>query len=147
VWEAHCIDAWVLAFAHVGGSPAPDNRQLVCIAPFVWHRRQLHRFQPGKGGKRTPYGGTLSLGIKRGTLVRHPKWGQATVGGTMQGRLSLHHPQTNKRLTQSAQVSECRVIKLLRWRTRLVPLRSTLEKGTPASSPCLEGQGYPQAGV
>ena len=147
VSEAHCIDAWVLAFAHVGGSPTPDNRQLVCIVPFVWHRRQLHRFQPGKGGKRTPYGGTLSLGIKRGTLVRHPKWGQATVGGTMQGRLSLHHPQTNKRLTQSAQVSECRVIKLLRWRTRLVPLRSTLEKGTPASSPCLEGQGYPQAGV
>jgi RRXRR protein len=147
VWEAHCIDAWVLAFAHVGGSPAPDNRQLVCIAPFVWHRRQLHRFQPGKGGKRTPYGGTLSLGIKRGTLVRHPKWGKATVGGTMQGRLSLHHPETNKRLTQSAKVSECRVIKLLRWRTRLVPLRSTLGKGTPASSPCLEGQGYPQAEV
>ena len=147
VWEAHCIDAWVLAFAHVGGSPAPDNRQLVCMTPFVWHRRQLHRFQPGKGGKRTPYGGTLSLGIKRGTLVRHPKWGKATVGGTMQGRLSLHHPETNKRLTQSAKVSECRVIKLLRWRTRLVPLRSTLGKGTPASSPCLEGQGYPQAKV
>jgi len=147
VWEAHCIDAWVLAFAHVGGSPAPDNRQLVCMTPFVWHRRQLHRFQPGKGGKRTPYGGTLSLGIKRGTLVRHPKWGKATVGGTMQGRLSLHHPETNKRLTQSAKVSECRVIKLLRWRTRLVPLRSTLGKGRPASSPCLEGQGYPQAEV
>jgi len=134
VWEAHCIDAWVLAFAHVGGSPAPDNRQLVCIAPFVWHRRQLHRFQPGKGGKRTPYGGTLSLGIKRGTLVRHPKWGKATVGGTMQGRLSLHHPETNKRLTQLAKVSECQVIKLLRWRTRFVPLHSSPEKGTPASS-------------
>ena len=147
VWEAHCIDAWVLAWSHVGGSALPDNKQLVCMAPFVWHRRQLHRFQPGKGGKRTPYGGTLSLGIKRGTLVSHPRWGKATVGGTMQGRLSLHHPQTNKRLTQAAKVSECRVIKLLRWRTRLVPLSSTLGKGTPASFPCLEGQGSPQAEV
>jgi hypothetical protein len=145
VWEAHCVDAWILARTHVGGSSALDNKQLVCIAPFVWHRRQLHRFQPGKGGKRTPYGGTLSLGIKRGTLVSHPKWGKATIGGTMQGRLSLHHPQTNKRLTQTAKSSECRVIKLLRWRMRLLPFRSTLKKGRPASSPCLEGQGYPQA--
>ncbi len=147
IWEAHCVDAWVLAFTHVGGRSAPDNKRLVCIAPFVWHRRQLHRFQPGKGGKRITYGGTLSLGIKRGTLVSHPKWGKVTVGGTMQGRLSLHHLETNKRLTQSAKVSECRVIKLLRWRTRLIPLRSTLVKGTPASSPCLEGQGFPQAEV
>jgi RRXRR protein len=147
IWEAHCVDAWVLAFTRVGGRSAPDNKRLVCIAPFVWHRRQLHRFQPGKGGKRITYGGTLSLGIKRGTLVSHPKWGKVTVGGTMQGRLSLHHPETNKRLTQAAKVSECRVIKLLRWRTRLIPLRSTLVKGTPASSPCLEGQGFPQAEV
>ncbi len=65
----------------------------------------------------------------------------------MQGRISLHHPQTNKRLTQSAKVSQCRVIKPLRWRTRLLPLRSTPGKGTLASSPCLEGQGYPQAEV
>ena len=146
-WEAHCVDAWVLAWSIVGGALAPDNRRLVCVAPFVWHRRQLHRFQPGKGGRRMPYGGTLSLGIKRGTLVKHPKWGKATVGGTMAGRLSLHHPETNKRLTQSAKVGECRVVKLLRWRTRLVPLRSTPRKGTPASSPCLEGQGSPQTEV
>ena len=147
VWEAHCIDAWALAYSVVCGSTLPDNKQLVCIAPFVWHRRHLHRFQPGKGGKRTPYGGTLSLGIKRGTLVRHPKWGKATVGGTMHGRLSLHHPETNKRLTQLAKVGECQVIKLLRWRTRLVPTHPSPEKGTPASSPCLKGQGYPQAEV
>jgi hypothetical protein len=146
VWEAHAIDAWVLAWSVVGGSPAPDNKRLVCITPFRWHRRQLHRFQPGKGGERTPYGGTLSLGIKRGTLVRHPKWGKATVGGTTHGRLSLHHPETNQRLTRSAKGTDCTLIKLLRWRTRLVPL-SAPEKGMSVSSPCLEGQGYPQEGV
>ncbi len=122
VWEAHCIDAWVLAASAIGGKTAPDNRRLVCIAPFVWHHRQLHRFQPEKGGKRKPYGGTRSQGIKRGTLVKHPQWGKATIGGTMAGKVSLHDPQTNKRLTQTANVTDCQPVKLLRWRTRLVPL-------------------------
>jgi hypothetical protein len=122
IWEAHCIDSWVLASNTVGGRTVPENKRLVCIAPFVWHHRQLHRFQPEKGGKRKPYGGTLSQGIKRGTLVKHPKWGKATVGGTMDGKLSLHDPHTNKRLTQTAKVTDCQPIKLLRWRTRLVPL-------------------------
>jgi len=121
VWAAHCVDAWVLAYSAVGGRTSPDNTYLVCVAPFTWHHRQLHRFQPEKGGKRKPYGGTLSQGIKRGTLVTHPKWGKATVGGTMDGKLSLHEPQTNRRLTQSARVADCRLIKLLRWRVRLIP--------------------------
>jgi len=122
VWEAHCIDAWVLAYSAVGGRRTPDNRRLVCLAPLNWHHRQLHRFEPEKGGRRKPYGGTLSQGIKRGTLVKHPTWGKAYIGGTMDGRLSLHDPETGKRLTQSAKVAECRLIKLVRWKTRLAPL-------------------------
>lgn len=144
VWEAHCVDAFVLAYSAVGGQTAPDNRRLVCIAPFIWHRRQLHRFQPEKGGKRKPYGGTLSQGMKRGTLVRHSKWGKATVGGTMDGRVSLHHPETNKRLTQTAKVSNCTVVKLLRWRTRLVPLHPDPKKGR-RSHPLVTTQGIPKA--
>jgi len=125
VWEAHCVDAWILAHSAVGGRKSPDNRRLVCVAPLNWHHRQLHRFEPEKRGKRKPYGGTRSLGIKRGTLVKHPKWGKTYVGGTMDGKLSLHDPQTGKRLTQSANVADCRLIKLLRWKTRLVPLFPT----------------------
>jgi hypothetical protein len=125
VWEAHCVDAWVLAHSAVGGEPKPDTTRLVCISPLNWHHRQLHRFEPEKRGKRKSYGGTLSLGIKRGTLVKHPKWGKAYVGGSMDGRLSLHNPQTGKRLTQAANVAECRPMKLLRWKTRLVPLFPT----------------------
>jgi hypothetical protein len=92
----------------------------LCIMPFTWHHRQLHRFQPEKEGKRKPYGGTLSQGIKRGTLVKHPKWGKVTVGGTRDGKLSLHDPETNKRLTQTARVVDCKLIKVLRWRVRLM---------------------------
>ncbi len=121
VWEAHCVDAWVLAHSAVGGESKPETTRLVCISPLTWHHRQLHRFEPEKRGKRKPYGGTLSLGIKRGTLVKHPKWGKAYVGGTMDGKLSLHDLQTGKRLTQLAKVADCRLIKLVRWKTRLVP--------------------------
>ena len=125
VWNAHCVDAWVLAHSGVGGSSTPGNVRLMCLVPLVWHRRQLHRLQAARGGKRKPYGGTLSQGIKRGTLVKHPKWGKTYVGGMLDGRVSLHDRHTGKRLTQRAKVTACRVIKLLRWKTRLVPFSST----------------------
>src|SRR5258708_4566625 len=128
VWEAHCVDAWCLAYSSVGGNTAPDNRQLVCIAPLNWHHRQLHRFRPEKGGKRKPYGGTLSLGMKRGTLVKHPRWGEAYVGGSTESKLSLHDPLTRKRLTQGAKPTDCTRVKLLRWKTRLIPLVPTRQR-------------------
>ncbi len=110
----------MLAYSAVEGRKSPDNTRLVCVVPFAWHHRQLHRFQPEQGGKRKSYGGTLSQGIKRGTLVKHPKCGKAIVGGTRDGKLSLHDPETNKRLTQTARVADCKLIKVLRWRVRLV---------------------------
>jgi RRXRR protein len=122
VWEAHCVDGWVLAYSGIGGKTQPDNVEIVCLASLNWHHRQLHRFQPEKKGKRKPYGGTLSQAIKRGTLVKHPIWGKAYVGGTKDGKLSLHDASTGKRLTQTAKVADCTQIKLLRWRTRFVPL-------------------------
>jgi hypothetical protein len=122
VWEAHCVDAWVLAYSTMGGHTTPDNTQLLCITPLAWHHRQLHRLEPAKGGKRKPYGGTLSLGLKRGTLVNHPTYGKAYIGGTMDGKLSLYAPATGKRLTQIAKLTDCHPIKLLRWRVAAPPI-------------------------
>ena len=122
VWSAHCVDAWCLAYAQVGGHTTPDDTRLLCVTPLEWHRRQLHRLEPAKGGKRAPYGGTLSLGLKRGTLVRHQSLGLAYVGGTMGGKLSLHALQSGKRLTQGAKLADCHPIKLLRWRALLLPV-------------------------
>ena len=134
VWSAHCVDAWCLAYARVGGRMTPDNTRLLCVTPLQWHHRQLHRFEAAKGGKRTPYGGTLSLGFKRGTLVKHSTYGLAYVGGTMGGKLSLHEPQSGKRLTQGAKLADCHCIKLLRWRTRLLPPGSLDGDAAPTRS-------------
>ena len=82
-FAAHCVDSWAIAWDIVGGNEAPDNRGLLCIQPISLHRRQLHRLQPQKGGERLSYCGTSCHGFKRGSLIRHAKWGLTYVGGVL----------------------------------------------------------------
>jgi hypothetical protein len=157
---SHAVDAWVLA-ASVSGAAMPSCQRLWYVVSAVLHRRQLHRLQATKGGVRKPYGSTHALGLKRGTIVQHAKYGLCTVGGFDRKKqtISLHTYRTNKRLTQGARVEACRVLTWVAWRSWLVRAKPKLSKGTgkplipcpkqgtPGSSPCLEGQGYPQEEV
>jgi len=120
-FDSHCVDAWVLA-AGVSGAAKPTCTRLWYVVPARFHRRQLHALQPAKGGIRRPYGGTRSLGLKRGTLVKHPKYGWCTVGGCDRKRstISLHDYRTNKRLTQGAKVNACHVLTGIAFRSWLV---------------------------
>ncbi len=157
-FDSHAVDAWVLA-ASVSGAEKPTCLRLWYGVPAVLHRRQLHLLQASKGGVRKPYGGTHSLGLKRGTVVSHPKYGLSTVGGFDRKKqtISLHAYRTNKRLTQAGKGKDCHVLTWVAWRTWLVrekmskgkgghPSRAP-RKGTPASSPGLKATGYPQAEV
>jgi hypothetical protein len=119
-FAAHCVDSWVIAWDIVGGTETPNNRDLLCIQPIRLHRRQLHRLQPQKGGVRLPYGGTRSHSFKRGSLVRHAKWGLAYVGGILNDRISLHHIESGKRLTQNAKPNDCRFLTFNIWRFHCV---------------------------
>lgn len=157
-FESHAVDAWVLA-ASVSGAGRPTCTKLWYIVPAVLHRRQLHRLQASKGGIRKPYGGTRSLGFKRGTLVLHPKYRLCTIGGFDRKRqtLSLHAYRSNQRLTQGAKGKDCSVLTWVAWRSFLVRelprtgrgkgKRPTPcpKQGTPVSSRGLKGPGYPQA--
>jgi len=116
VFAAHAVDAWVMA-ADVSGAEHPTERGLYYWTPILVHRRQLHRFQPEKGGTRKPYGGTRSLGLTRGTLVRHIKHGLTYIGGNLKGRVSLHGAGTGKRITKSAKPEDCRILTRIAWRT------------------------------
>jgi hypothetical protein len=157
-FEAHAVDAWAMA-AEVSGAEAPTCRRLWYVVPARLHRRQLHRLQASRGGERKPYGGTRSLGLKRGTLVQHPKYAWCTVGGYDRKRatISLHNYRTNKRLTQGAKVKECRLLTWVAWRSWLVAEKGMSSgKGTHPSLPktrnaCFhpvsQGQGSPQAEV
>ena len=77
-FEAHAVDSWVLANSYTGGHIKPDNTKILCVAPIDFRRRQLHLLQPAKGGERRRHGGTRSLGLQRGSIVKHPKHGMAS---------------------------------------------------------------------
>lgn len=115
-FKAHCVDSWVLANSVVGGHQKPDNTNIMFFTPLRFKRRQLHKLQPAKGGKRRREGGTMSLGFKRGSLVRHPKYDISYVGGNLGGCVSLHSLSTGKRLTQSAKVVDCKFLSYNSWR-------------------------------
>ncbi len=116
-WSAHCVDSWVLANSIVGGDVA-DNKRVLLIAPIRLHRRQLHKLQPKKG-KRNRYGGTISLGLKRGSLVKHSKYGVVYVGGNLKNRISLHSVETGVRLCQNAKIECCKFLTYNRRRVLL----------------------------
>ncbi len=113
-FSAHCVDSWVLANWYVGGHTGPDNKKILYIRPLRFYRRQLHVFVPSKGKIRKTYGGTMSLGLKRGSLVKHSKYGLTYVGGTSCGRVSLHG-FNGKRLSQNVKIGDCKFICYNNW--------------------------------
>jgi len=117
VFEAHCVDSWVLANWLVGGHIKPDNISILFISPIQLHHRQLHIFQPAKGNIRKSYGGTRSLGFKRGSLVYHPKYKLTYIGGTSKGKISLHSIINGKRLCTSAKPKDIKFFSYNIWKT------------------------------
>ncbi len=115
-FSSHAVDAWAMA-AEISGAEHPTETGLYYWTPIRVHRRQLHRLQPEKGGVRKPYGGTRSLGLTRGTLVRHVKHGLTYIGGNLKNRVSLHRRDTGKRVTQSARIEDCTILTRIAWRT------------------------------
>jgi hypothetical protein len=91
------------------------------LSLIKFHRRNLHFQNFSKGGVRKSYGGTRSLGLNRGSLVRHSKLGLCTVGGTMKGRVSLHSLKTGKRITQQAKKKDLKILTNLKWRVAFLP--------------------------
>ena len=115
-FSAHCVDSWCLAHSWVGGNLTPTNMSLVMLVPLRFHRRQLHVLQPAKTGIRKLYGGTRSMGLKRGSLVRNAKYSVCYIGGTSNSRISLHSLTTGKRFCQNAKVEDCKFLTYNSWR-------------------------------
>jgi hypothetical protein len=124
-FDAHCVDSWVLANWYVGGHIEPENVSLIEIVPLEFHRRQLHRLQHQAGHIRPRYGGTISAGLKRGSIVKHPKYGFCYVGGWQDSptkknpdrkTISLHDIHSGKRLCQNALPTDCKFLAYNSWR-------------------------------
>jgi hypothetical protein len=109
-FNAHNVDSWVLANWWIGGHTTPDNTKIKRMIPLHFHRRQLHRIQPDKKGNRKRYGGTMSLGLKKGSLIKHLEHGLCYVGGNLRGRLSIHSFNTGKRIRQDAAIEDVKFL-------------------------------------
>jgi hypothetical protein len=120
-FKSHCVDSWVLANWYTGGHQKPDNTNLMEIKPLRFHRRQLHRFEPAKNGIRRQYGSTLSLGLVRGSLVKHNRYGLTYVGGYLKDRICLHSIETGKRICQNAKTIDIEFLTYNTWRTAIHP--------------------------
>ena len=48
----------------------------------------------------------MSLGFKKGSLVKHKKHGLCYMSGNMNGRLSLYSLKTGERVTKKARVED-----------------------------------------
>jgi hypothetical protein len=120
IFETHCVDSWTLA-ASATGAQQPTTRSLHYLVPLRWRRRQLHKLQPSTGAVRRREGGTISLGLKRGTLVKHIKYGFCYVGGNLKNRFSLHNLKTGQRITQRATREDFKVLTRIAFRTQFLP--------------------------
>jgi len=120
-FNAHCVDSFVLANSYIGGHTSVDNTLVFKMTPLQFHKRQLHVSQPSKGGVRKNYGGTISLNFKRGSLVKHEKYGISYIGGSSKGRISLHCIKDGKRFTQTAKPEDCVLLTYNYWRWQLPP--------------------------
>ena len=124
-FSAHNVDSWVLANQLVSGHTTPDNKTIEKLVPLRFHRRQLHALQPAIGGERKNYGGTMSLGFKRGSLIRHEKYGIVYVGGTMNGKISVHDTQTGGRLAQNVKTHGCRFLTFCSLRKGAIAIKTS----------------------
>jgi len=125
--ESHSTDAVALA------SLVNNKLELISSYPFyVWKRyqysrRQLHRFEPTKGGIKVRYGGSNSLKqFKKNDVVIY-KGELARVGGYLKKKMSLHNfDLNNKRFTQNAKPKECQ--KLFNQKIMFEKIIKTKEK-------------------
>ena len=116
-FDAHCVDSWCLAYHTVGGEPTVENTDLLCLSPIPIVRRELHRQNSQKGGKRPRYGGTTWGGLVKNTLVRHIKYGLTRISGFSKAGISLYSLEGN-RLCQNAKPSDFKVLTRLNFNYR-----------------------------
>ena len=119
-FEAHCVDSWCLAYHTVGGKDMPDNTDIFCISPIPIRRRELHRQNPQKGGKRPRYGGTRCLQTVKNALVKHVKHGLLRVSGHQNGKLTLSEIGSSKQVVLQAKQEDYKILKRINFRYRLM---------------------------
>lgn len=120
-FSAHCVDSWVLANWFVGGHLKADNERLLLLEPIQFQRRNLHYQVFTKGGVRRRGGGTMSLGLKRGRLAKHIKYGLCYIGGHSIRGLTAYSVSTGLRIGRRVKKEDLQLLAYNSWRVANQP--------------------------
>jgi hypothetical protein len=72
------------------------------------------------------------MDLRRGSLVRHLKFGLTYIGGSSNNRVSLHNLKDGKRITKSSKREDLQVLSYNSWRFYQVPSGSYIRRGCHA---------------
>jgi hypothetical protein len=123
IFSAHNVDSWVLANSIFNIQLSPDNTSLYYFEHIEVHRRQLHYFQFAKGGIRKRYGGTISLGIPKGSVVKilyKKKYILSYIGGNTKGRYTIHSLENGERLLRYVKFQDIEIYPgwIAKWKVK-----------------------------
>jgi hypothetical protein len=118
-FDSHNVDSWVLA-SFVTGRTMIDNKNVFRMVSHNFYRRMLHYSGPAKKGVRIRYGGTISGGFKKGSVVKHPVYGLLFVGGSSKGGITLHNLSNGEGERYYDNPAEYKFLYYSGWRTNWV---------------------------
>ena len=115
-FDSHNVDSWILA-SFITKKDIVDNTSIFCIVQFQFRRRSLHMCEPIKGGFRKRNGGSMTFGLKRGSVVKHHQLDYSYVGGYKNDKISLHDMKTGHRLTRNCKHTDVKFLYHSPWKT------------------------------
>lgn len=118
VWESHCVDSHSLCEI-ANGSFIKPFKGFYIFENFNFRRRSLHLQTPSKKGLRRINGGTVSLGVPRGSLGVSEKFGIVHIGGSSNGKLTLNN-MFGQRLSWYEPRESVKILTINKWRTRFI---------------------------
>ena len=85
-----------------------------------YSRRQLHVQNPARGNVRKQYGGTVSMGMSRGSALLY-KDKLYYLGGSSNGRVAVHSIVSGKRVKQHTKVQDIKIMYNNKGRAQFLP--------------------------
>lgn len=118
IWGTHNVDSHVLCEMAFGKTIKPF-RGMIQLNFLKYNRRQIHIQNPIKGNIRKLYGGTVSLGMSRGSVLKY-KDKIYYLGGSSKGMVSIHSIETGKRISQNVKIEEIHLLYHNKWRINYI---------------------------
>jgi hypothetical protein len=124
IWDRHNVDSHSLCEMALNKEIKP-YKGMYKIEFMQFHRRQLHMKQPLKGNARKQYGGTVSLGYSRGSILRYKRDNKiyylGGTGVTRKNKIAIHSVVTGKRIKQHTNLSDIEIMYNNTIRTQFLP--------------------------